>query len=46
MSKLEIQYPPGATPIDPNELGGLIPKYVTTQSELNHYKPLLEFVRN
>lgn len=35
MSKLEIHYPPGATPLDPNELGGLIPKYITTQGELN-----------
>ena len=35
MSKLEIQYPPGATPLDPDELGGLIPNYITTQGELN-----------
>ena len=38
MSKLEIQYPPGATPLDPNELGGLIPKYITTQGELNRHE--------
>lgn len=35
MSKLEIKYPPGATPLDPNELAGLIPNYITTQGELN-----------
>jgi len=26
---------PGATPLDPNELAGLIPRYLTTQAELN-----------
>jgi Fic-DOC domain mobile mystery protein B len=35
MSKVEFNYPPGATPLDPNELGGLIPDYITHQSELN-----------
>ena len=35
MSRFVIEYPPGATPLDPNELGGLIPDYVTTQGELN-----------
>ena len=35
MSKLEIKYVPGATPLDPNELAGLIPDYITTQGELN-----------
>ena len=35
MNEFEIDYPPGATPLDPNELGGLIPSYITTQSELN-----------
>lgn len=35
MSKIEIIYPPGATPLDPNELEGLIPDYITIQSELN-----------
>jgi Fic-DOC domain mobile mystery protein B len=38
VSKLEIQYPPGATPLDPNELGGLIPNYITTQGELNQHE--------
>jgi Fic-DOC domain mobile mystery protein B len=35
VSKLEIKYPPGATPLDPDELAGLIPTYITTQGELN-----------
>ena len=35
MSKLQIEYPPGATPLDPDELAGLIPVYITTQGELN-----------
>lgn len=28
-------YPPGATPLNPNEIAGLIPTYISTQSELN-----------
>jgi len=32
---LEIQYPKGATPLDRDELAGLIPNYITTQGELN-----------
>jgi Fic-DOC domain mobile mystery protein B len=32
---LKIQYPKGATPLDPDELAGLIPNYITTQGELN-----------
>jgi Fic-DOC domain mobile mystery protein B len=35
VSKLEIKYATGATELDPNELGGLIPSYITTQGELN-----------
>jgi Fic-DOC domain mobile mystery protein B len=30
-----MQYPDGATPLDPNELGGLKHKHITTQAELN-----------
>jgi fido (protein-threonine AMPylation protein) len=30
-----MQYPPGATPLDPNELGGLKHKHITTQAELD-----------
>jgi Fic-DOC domain mobile mystery protein B len=32
---LDLEYPPGATPLDPNESDGLIPDYITTQGELN-----------
>jgi Fic-DOC domain mobile mystery protein B len=32
---VKFVYPSGATPIDPNEIKGLIPDYITTQSELN-----------
>ena len=30
-----MQYPDGATPLDPNELGGLKHKHITTQGELD-----------
>jgi len=30
-----IEYPEGATPLDPDEIKGLIPGYITTQGELN-----------
>jgi Fic-DOC domain mobile mystery protein B len=33
--RLSLAYPPGATPLDPNEVDGLIPTYVTLQRELN-----------
>lgn len=35
MSQFPFDYPPGATPLDPNEVEGLIPDYITTQGELN-----------
>ena len=35
MSKFKPIYPQGATPLDPNEIEGLIPDYITTQGELN-----------
>lgn len=31
----KLEYPPGATPLDPNEIAGLIPNYISTQGELN-----------
>lgn len=31
----QLEYPPGATPLNPNEVSGLIPTYISTQSELN-----------
>ena len=30
-----MAYPPGATPLDPNEVDGLIPDYISSQGELN-----------
>ena len=35
MSKFEIHYSRGATPLDPDEKAGLLPDYITTQGELN-----------
>ncbi len=35
MSKIKLDYPSGATPLDKNEMAGLIPSYITTQDELN-----------
>ena len=35
VSPFNFDYPPGATPLDPNEVDGLIPDYITTQGELN-----------
>jgi len=33
--KINRELPPGATPLSPEDLEGLIPKYITTRSELN-----------
>jgi Fic-DOC domain mobile mystery protein B len=35
---MNFEYPPGATPIDPDEAAGLIPAHVRLQSELNEYE--------
>ena len=35
MTPFLIKYPPGATPLSPDERDGLIPDYITTHSELN-----------
>ncbi len=35
---LEFKYPPGATPLDEDEIAGLIPAGVTTVAELNAYE--------
>lgn len=37
---LEFQYPPGATPLDPDEAAGLIPGHITTQGQLNRWELL------
>lgn len=34
---MNFEYPPGSTPLDPNEIEGLIPS-VTTQAELNEFE--------
>ena len=39
MEGIEIfEYPPGATPLDPDEVNGLLPKHITTQSQLNEWE--------
>lgn len=35
---MELVYPEGATPIDPDEAAGLIPDHITTQAELNEWE--------
>lgn len=35
---LRPDYPPGATPLSPEELNGLIPSFVTTQGALNEFE--------
>jgi Fic-DOC domain mobile mystery protein B len=35
MTGFEIHYPPGATPLTPDEREGLIPEYISTHGELN-----------
>jgi Fic-DOC domain mobile mystery protein B len=37
---VELDYPPGATPLDADELASLIPGHITTQSELNEWEQL------
>ena len=35
---LKLEDPPGATPLDPDEVEGLIPKHVVTQGQLNEWE--------
>lgn len=35
---IEFEYPPGATPLDPDEASGLIPDHITTQGQLNRWE--------
>ena len=37
---LNLAYPPGATPLDADELASLIPGHITTQGELNEWEQL------
>lgn len=35
---MKFNYPPGATPLDLDEINGLIPKHITTQGDLNEWE--------
>jgi Fic-DOC domain mobile mystery protein B len=35
---MKLEYPPGATPIDPDEVAGLIPSHLTLQRDLNEFE--------
>lgn len=35
---VNLDYAPGATPLDPDELAGLIPDHIATQGELNEWE--------
>jgi Fic-DOC domain mobile mystery protein B len=35
---IELEYPPGATPLDPDEAAGLIPSHISTQGQLNEWE--------
>ena len=37
---VDLDYPPGATPLDGDELASLIPDHLTTQAELNEWEQL------
>ena len=37
---VSLDYPPGATPLDADELASLIPKHITAQAELNEWEQL------
>ncbi len=37
---VDRDHPPGATPLDADELANLIPRHITTQSELNEWEQL------
>ena len=45
---MEIKYPNGATPLDPNEIDGLLLTHVTTQNELNRWEQqnILKYIQN
>lgn len=35
---LKLEYPPGATPLDPDDAAGLIPSHIVTQGQLNAWE--------
>jgi len=38
MGKMIFEYLPGATPLNPDEIAGLIPRHITTQAQLNEWE--------
>lgn len=40
MAIVDLDHPPGATPLDADELASLIPGHITTQGELNEWEQL------
>jgi Fic-DOC domain mobile mystery protein B len=37
---MDLKYPTGATPLDPDETGGLLLSHITTREELNHWEQM------
>ncbi len=37
---MELEYAPGATPLDPDEAAGLVPSHIATQAELNAWEQI------
>ena len=37
---MEFHYAPGATPLDPDEVAGLVPTHITTQADLNAWEQI------
>jgi len=35
---MKFEYPPGATPLDPDDAAGLIPSHITNQGQLNEWE--------
>lgn len=35
---IKLEYPPGATPLDPDDAAGLIPGHIATQGQLNEWE--------
>lgn len=35
---MKLDYPPGATPLDPDEIQGLLPSHITLQHQLNDFE--------
>jgi len=35
---LKLEYPAGATPLDPDEAQGLVPRHISTQGQLNEWE--------